>query len=70
LRGSRLTLGAKEIVAFTAVGNSNSRRVMEKIGMIRDPRGDYDHPRVEVGSPVRRHVLYRIRPGQLLHSHE
>jgi ribosomal-protein-alanine N-acetyltransferase len=55
------TLGVTEIVAFTAVGNAPSRRVMDRIGMTRDPDGDFDHPLVPIGHPHRRHVLYRIR---------
>jgi RimJ/RimL family protein N-acetyltransferase len=55
------TLGVAEIVAFTAVGNAPSRRVMDRIGMARDLDGDFDHPLVPIGHPHRRHVLYRIR---------
>lgn len=51
-----------EVLSFTAVGNAKSRRVMEKIGMERDPADDFDHPMVPVGHPIRRHVLYRARP--------
>jgi RimJ/RimL family protein N-acetyltransferase len=50
-----------EIVSFTATGNLASRRVMEKIGMVRDPADDFDHPTIAVGHPIRRHVLYRVR---------
>ena len=53
--------GLKEIVSFTVPGNVRSRRVMEKIGMTRDPAEDFDHPRVAEGHPLRRHVLYRLR---------
>lgn len=57
-------LNADEIVAFTASGNARSRAVMERLGMRRDIAGDFDHPRVTVGHPLRRHVLYRIsRPS-------
>lgn len=57
-------LGLEEVVAFTAAGNVRSRRVMERIGMSRDTAGDFDHPLLAVGSPLRRHVLYRVRrPG-------
>jgi RimJ/RimL family protein N-acetyltransferase len=64
-------LGVDEVVSFTAVGNDKSRRVMEKIGMTRDPAEDFDHPNVAADSPIRRHVLYRLaapkrtnRPGR------
>jgi RimJ/RimL family protein N-acetyltransferase len=49
-----------EIVAFTAVINRPSQRVMEKIGMTRDAANDFMHPRIEAGHPLRPHVLYRI----------
>lgn len=50
-----------EVVAITYRGNMPSRRVMEKIGMTHDPRGDFAHPRLEAGEKLRPHVLYRIR---------
>lgn len=54
-----------EVVAVTAAGNHASIRVMEKLGMTRDPAEDFDHPRVPEGHALRRHVLYRLRrpPG-------
>ena len=55
------TLQLKEIVAFTAVANMRSRAVMEKLGMHRDPKDDFDHPKLPEGHPLRRHVLYRIK---------
>jgi ribosomal-protein-alanine N-acetyltransferase len=54
-------LGVDEIVAFTVPANVRSRRVMERLGMARDPANDFDHPRLPPGHPQRRHVLYRIR---------
>jgi RimJ/RimL family protein N-acetyltransferase len=57
-------LGRSEILSFTVPGNLRSRRVMEKIGMTRDPADDFEHPSLPVGHPLRPHVLYRIRrPG-------
>jgi RimJ/RimL family protein N-acetyltransferase len=53
--------GLAEIVSFTNAGNHRSQRVMERIGMTRDPAGDFDHPAVPPGHPIRRHVLYRVR---------
>jgi len=50
-----------EVVSFTSVGNAKSRRVMEKVGMTRDPNDDFDHPRVAPGHRITRHVLYRIQ---------
>lgn len=54
-------LGLSEIVSFTYEGNFKSRRVMEKLGMIRDFQFDFDHPKVEDGHWLRPHVLYRIQ---------
>ncbi len=54
------TLGCDEIVSFTAGINTPSRRVMERIGMTRDTDGDFEHPKVPPGSPLRSHVLYRL----------
>jgi 3-dehydroquinate dehydratase/shikimate dehydrogenase len=53
-------LHLKEIIAFTTVANYRSRNVMEKIHMKQDLDGDFDHPNVPVGNPLRKHVLYRI----------
>lgn len=55
------TLGLPEIVAFTVPANRRSRAVMERIGMSRDPAGDFEHPDVPEGHPIRPHVLYRLR---------
>jgi len=55
-------LGLNEIVAFTATDNMRSRRVMENLGMLYDPQDDFDHPKIAEGQPLRRHVLYRVKP--------
>ncbi len=54
-------LGLDEILSFTAVANLRSQRVMQKLGMIRDPAKDFDHPRFP-GWPGRHHVVYRLVP--------
>jgi RimJ/RimL family protein N-acetyltransferase len=48
-----------EIVSFAVISNQASRRVMEKIGMSRNPADDFDHPSMPEGHALRRHVLYR-----------
>jgi len=53
-------LDADELVSFTAAVNARSERVMQRIGMQRDPAGDFDHPGVPVDSPLRPHILYRF----------
>jgi ribosomal-protein-alanine N-acetyltransferase len=55
------SLALDEIVSFTVPGNMRSRRVMEKIGMMRDEKGDFDHPLIPAAHPLRKHVLYRVR---------
>ena len=55
-------LGLTEIVSFTSTVNTRSMRVMERIGMTHAPEDDFDHPALAEGHPLRRHVLYRIRP--------
>jgi RimJ/RimL family protein N-acetyltransferase len=52
--------GLDEIVALTTTVNIRSQAVMERIGMRRDVDGDFDHPGMPEGSPLRRHVLFRI----------
>jgi RimJ/RimL family protein N-acetyltransferase len=54
-------LALEEVVSFTTTRNVRSRRVMEKLGMRHDIAGDFDHPGVPEGHPLRRHVLYRLR---------
>ncbi|HZL19504.1 MAG TPA: GNAT family N-acetyltransferase [Polyangia bacterium] len=61
LRFAFETLRLPEIVSFTVPANARSRRVMEKLGLRRDPADDFDHPRLPDGHRLRRHVLYRLR---------
>ncbi|MET9271304.1 GNAT family N-acetyltransferase [Kribbella sp. NPDC003557] len=56
--------GFDEILSFTATTNVPSQRVMQRIGMVHDEAGDFDHPRIAEDSPLRRHVLYRIDRAQ------
>lgn len=55
------TLKLDQIVSFTVVENRRSRKLMEKLGMRRNPADDFDHPRVPDGSPLKRHVLYKLK---------
>jgi len=54
-------LGVDEIVAMTSLPNRRSMRVMEKLGMTRDPADDFDVPMIPEGHRLRRHVLYRLK---------
>ena len=51
-------LGLSEIVAFTAVSNTRSRAVMERIGMRHDASRDFDHPTLAADHPLLLHVVY------------
>lgn len=48
------------VYAYTAESNAKSRRVMQKIGMTLS--GQFDHPTIEAGHPLQRHVVYEIYP--------
>lgn len=52
--------GLDELVSFTSEANLASRRVMEKLGMRRDPAEDFLHPALPPDHPLRPHVLYRL----------
>jgi RimJ/RimL family protein N-acetyltransferase len=55
------SLALTEILAVTTITNLRSQAVMRRIGMTRDPAEDFDDP-AEPEGPLRRNVLYRIRP--------
>jgi RimJ/RimL family protein N-acetyltransferase len=54
-------LKLNEVVAFTVPDNLKSRRVMEKIGMIRDEERDFMHPKLDPQHPFANHVFYSIK---------
>jgi RimJ/RimL family protein N-acetyltransferase len=56
-------LPGENVVSFTVPGNTASRRVMEKIGL--EYELEFDHPLLAADSPLRRHVLYRLRVGEV-----
>ena len=53
-------VGLTEIVSFTVLANERSRAVMRRLGMTRDRAGDFEHPSLPPGHPLRQHVLYRL----------
>jgi ribosomal-protein-alanine N-acetyltransferase len=53
--------GLDEIVSITSTTNLRSQRVMQRIGMTRDPDDDFVHPNRPPGDALAPHVLYRIR---------
>lgn len=54
------TLHEKQLVSFTAKDNARSIKVMERLGMTRDPKDDFEHPKLPLGHPLRPHLLYRL----------
>jgi 3-dehydroquinate dehydratase/shikimate dehydrogenase len=54
-------LNLEEIVSFTALPNQKSMQVMQRIGMHRDVKDDFDHPKLPEGHALRRHALYRLK---------
>lgn len=60
LRYAFMGLELREVVSFTSQLNKPSIKVMERIGMKRNHDNDFDHPRVEKGHPLERHVFYQI----------
>lgn len=53
-----------EIVSFTTPVNERSWRLMERLGFERDVDGEFDHPVLPEGHPLRRHYLYRLKSGE------
>jgi len=53
-----LRLGA--LISMTTPANVRSQHVMEKVGFVRDPDADFEHPNIPVGSPARPHWLFRL----------
>jgi RimJ/RimL family protein N-acetyltransferase len=57
------SLELQEIVSFTTVENSRSRRLMERLGMTYDSTADFLHPQLDPADPIAPHVLYRLSVG-------
>ncbi|NML05156.1 GNAT family N-acetyltransferase [Sphingomonas sp. G-3-2-10] len=56
-------LDADQVAAITTPGNSNSWGLMERLGMVRAPEDDFDHPKA-IGHLIP-HITYRIaRPAK------
>ncbi|MDQ0427406.1 ribosomal-protein-alanine N-acetyltransferase [Planomicrobium stackebrandtii] len=51
-------LDMTRVFSFTSTLNEPSQTVMKRIGMTKE--GEFEHPKLEQGSPLKRHVLYRI----------
>jgi RimJ/RimL family protein N-acetyltransferase len=53
-------LDLTEVVSFTAAANMRSRRVMARLGMLRDSSDDFMHPLLDADHSLAPHVLYRM----------
>ena len=61
-------LALDQVMSITSQLNLPSQKVMQAIGMQRDLDGDFEHPRLPQGHPLRPHVLYRITRAQWLET--
>ncbi|MEL7432138.1 MAG: GNAT family N-acetyltransferase [Chlamydiota bacterium] len=48
-----------ELVSLTSIKNKRSQKLMQKLGMTRNPKEDFDSPKVPLDSPLQPHVIYR-----------
>ena len=64
-----ISVGLAEIWSITAVLNTPSQAVMQRLGMSHDPADDFDQPRFPPGHPVCRHVLYRLQKAAWARTH-
>ncbi|MFI4975753.1 MAG: GNAT family N-acetyltransferase [Caulobacterales bacterium] len=55
-------LAVPEIYSWTARTNHRSEAVMQRIGMVRAPDHDFDHPDLAADDPLRPHVVYVTPP--------
>lgn len=51
-------IGLNEVYSFTSVLNKPSETVMKRIGMVK--AGEFEHPKIDEGNPLKEHVLYKI----------
>jgi ribosomal-protein-alanine N-acetyltransferase len=58
-------VGLPHIIAFTVPANTPSIRVMQRLGLTRWPEGDFQHPNIQEGHPLRAHIVYRAESGFL-----
>jgi RimJ/RimL family protein N-acetyltransferase len=54
-------LDVYRVVSFTVPANAPSWRLMERLGMVRRPDLDFDHPRFARDHPLSRHITYVAR---------
>ena len=57
----RLTL--PRILAYTSTDNARSQAVMARLGFVRRPALDFEHPALPSGHPLRRHIVFAAEPA-------
>lgn len=61
-------LGLPEVIAMAVPANAPSHAVMRRLGMVRDPARDFEHPSLPEGHRLRPHILFAIdRAGWAAH---
>ncbi|MBY0581612.1 MAG: GNAT family N-acetyltransferase [Sphingomonas sp.] len=60
LRWGWANIATDRIVAITSAVNEKSQQMMTRLGMLRLPAGDFDHPLIADGDRLRRIVTYAI----------
>jgi RimJ/RimL family protein N-acetyltransferase len=55
-------LGFKEVLAFTSAHNVRSQAVMTRLGLVREPHRDFQHPGLPLGDPHRQSVVFVAYP--------
>ncbi len=53
-------LGLPALVSMTVPANVRLLCVMTKLGFVRDPSADFEHPSIPAGDPKRAHWLFRL----------
>ncbi len=53
-------INLKEIISFTVPSNAKSLKVMEKIGLKRDFKNNFAHPKLPHDHHLSQHILYRL----------
>ena len=55
-----ITSGLREIVSFTVPANLKSIAVMERIGMKRETKYDFAHPKLPPDHKLSNHIVYKL----------
>ena len=53
-------LRLSEVLAFTPLSNSRSLAVMQRLGMTREEKEDFNHPNLDSNDSLCRHALFRM----------